>query len=303
MKACKGLGTDEQALIDVLGSKSPEDRSLIAYRYKELYKKELKDLLKSETSGDFGYLLQLVSVPLPEAEAYVLYHACKGAGTSEQLVYPIIMGRTNEEMTILRKAFFDLYNKDLAVLLDSELSGDFRKAVMAALQSPMVEYNSSFHTKAKAEEDAEKLYKAGQGKWGTDEETFIKLLVSSPPKHLAHMNEIYLKKHNNGIKVAVEKEFSGDAKKALLYFVRLSLEPAEFLAEHFESTMKGFGTDEKGLSAALVRYHAYLPAVRNEYVKKYGKSLKDRIHGETSGDYRKLLEALLEAPTSAPALP
>ncbi|KAL4177629.1 hypothetical protein KRP22_002559 [Phytophthora ramorum] len=49
--ACKGLGTDEQTLITVLGSKSPEVRNLVALRYKELYREPLKSLVKSETSG------------------------------------------------------------------------------------------------------------------------------------------------------------------------------------------------------------------------------------------------------------
>ncbi|OWZ14809.1 Annexin protein, partial [Phytophthora megakarya] len=70
--ACKGLGTDEQTLITVLGSKSPETRNLIALRYKELYNEPLKSLLKSETSGDFGRLLRMISTPLPETEAQIL---------------------------------------------------------------------------------------------------------------------------------------------------------------------------------------------------------------------------------------
>ncbi|KAL4138908.1 hypothetical protein PRIC2_002408 [Phytophthora ramorum] len=44
--ACKGLGTDEQTLITVLGSKSPEVRNLVALRYKELYREPLKSLVK-----------------------------------------------------------------------------------------------------------------------------------------------------------------------------------------------------------------------------------------------------------------
>ncbi|POM65257.1 Annexin (Annexin) Family [Phytophthora palmivora] len=64
--ACKGLGTDEQTLITVLGSKSPETRNLIALRYKELYNEPLKSLLKSETSGDFGRLLRMISTTLLE---------------------------------------------------------------------------------------------------------------------------------------------------------------------------------------------------------------------------------------------
>lgn len=75
-----------------------------------------------------------------------------------------------------------------------------------------------FHTKERAEADAEALYKAGQGKWGTDEETFIKILFASPPHYVELLNDVYCRKYGNAIVVAIEKEFGGDAKKALLFY-------------------------------------------------------------------------------------
>lgn len=87
--ACKGLGTDEAVLIRVLTSVSPFERELIAMRYKALHGQELSRLLKSEASGDFGYLLQLLCAPLVDAEAFVLHQACRGAGTTERYIYPV----------------------------------------------------------------------------------------------------------------------------------------------------------------------------------------------------------------------
>lgn len=87
--ACKGLGTDEAELIKVLTSVSPFERELISYRYEEKFNKALTHMLKSEASGDFGYLLQLLCVPLVETEAFVLHKACKGAGTDERSIYPV----------------------------------------------------------------------------------------------------------------------------------------------------------------------------------------------------------------------
>lgn len=87
--ACKALGVDEKALTRVLSSVTPNDRTLIARRYKEIYLEELKFLLKSETSGDYGFLLQLLAVSLDEAEAYVLYAAATGPLNTGQLVYPV----------------------------------------------------------------------------------------------------------------------------------------------------------------------------------------------------------------------
>lgn len=297
-KACQGLGTDEKALVKVLGPLSPNDRGLVAIRYKELYGKSLRDLVKSEVGGDFGYLLQLVTMTLPHAEAYILFHAMKGAGTSDQLMYPILMGRTNEEINVLKKSFFEMYESDLSVMMNDELSGDFHAALMLAAQEPLIPYKSSFHTAAKAEADAELLYKAGEGKWGTDEGTFIKTLLASPPKHLERINAIYEEKYSHGLVHAIKSEFSGSASDALVYFTRLTLEPWKLLAEHIEGTMKGLGTDECALSSALVRYHPYLNKIKKAYEEEYKLSLRERVHTETEGRYQELLLNIIDAPRS-----
>lgn len=294
--ACKGLGTDEEALTAVLGTKSADERYLIAMRYKEIFGKDLKKVLRSETSGEFGYLLQLIARPLPEVEAALLRKATKGMGTREKLIYPIVMGRTNVEMDILKKTYFDKVGKDLGSVMDSELSGDVKKSVLASLQAPLEPYYPPFHTLEKANADADTLYKAGEGRLGTKETEFIHVLVTSPPQHLRAVNAAYEQNHKHGIIHAIKKEFGGDAKEALLFLARMVLEPLELLSELFESTMKGFGTDEKALSAALVRYHLVLQDIRPVFKNMYGKDLRDRIQSEVSGDYGKLVMAVFDAP-------
>jgi hypothetical protein len=297
-KACEGIGTDEKTLVKVLGPRSPNDRALIAYRFKELYDKSLRDLVKSETSGDFGYLLQLTCMTLPQAEAYITFHAMKGVGTSEQLMYPVLLGRTNDEIALLKKAFFDMYETDLSVMANDDLSGEFHTIIMTALQEPQVEYKSSFHTKEKAAEDAERIYKAGEGKWGTDEGGFIKTLLASPPKHIQHIEEYYNEKYKHGLVYAIESEFSGSSATALSFYVRLSLDPWNTLAEVIDNAMAGIGTDESALSAAIVRYHPYLHKIKHAYEDKHKISLRERVHGETDGAYQELLMHIIDAPTS-----
>ncbi|EEY60274.1 Annexin (Annexin) Family [Phytophthora infestans T30-4] len=267
--ACKGLGTDEEGLVAALGTKSADKRYLMSVRYRELFGRLILDKVQPR-----------FWVP------------------REQLIYPIVMGRTNVEIGILKKTYYDMYGKDLGSVMDSELSGDVKKAVLASLQAPLEQFNPAFHSPQKAEEDAEALHRAGEGRMGTREHEFINILVASPPQHLRAVNAAYEKKHKHGIVHAVKKEFGGDAEDTLLFLVRMVLEPLVLLSELFESTMKGFGTDEKALSAALVRYHLVLRDIRPVYKKTYGKDLRDRIQGEVSGDYGKLVLAVYDSPTN-----
>ncbi|KAG6602815.1 Annexin (Annexin) Family [Phytophthora cinnamomi] len=59
----------------------------------------------------------------------------------------------------------------------------------------------------------------------------------------------------------------------------------------------GFGTDENGLSAALVRCHLVKHDTRPAYKKAHGKELRDRIQGEVTSDYGKLMLAVFDSPT------
>lgn len=74
------------------------------------------------------------------------------------------------------------------------------------------------HTADRALRDADTLYKAGEGRWGTDEETFVKILFSSPPTYLVLLNEVYRSKYRSDLEAAVRCEFSGYATEALLHY-------------------------------------------------------------------------------------
>ncbi|CEG44089.1 annexin family [Plasmopara halstedii] len=271
--ATKGVGTKEKQLNKALGGKTATQRGFIAKRYKELHNQSLRDLLDDETSGHYEFLLKLLASPLPEAEAGILRKATKGLGTKEGLIYPVVVGRTNVEINILKKTYFDLYGEDLGSVLDSDLHGDFQKV----------------------EADVEKLYKTGRGKMGTDEEGFISVLVASPPEHLRIVAAAYEKKYSEPLVKAAAHEFTGNAEKAVLFLIRMVTEPLDLLAELFEESLKGFGTDENALSSAVVRYHIVLRDIKPVYKKKYGKELRERIAEEVSGDYGELLLSVFDA--------
>ncbi|RLN87301.1 hypothetical protein BBJ28_00013592 [Nothophytophthora sp. Chile5] len=295
-EATKGAGTKEKALNKALGGKTATQRGFIAKRYKEVHQQSLRELMGSETSGHYEFLLKLLASPLPEAEAGIIRNATKGLGTKEELIYPVVVGRTNVEINILKKTYYDIYGEDMSSVLDSDLHGDYQKVVLASLQGALVTYDpASVHTAAKVDADVEALYKAGRGKMGTDEEGFISVLVASPPEHMRAVAAAYEKKYKESLAKAAAHEFSGDAERAILFLIRMITEPLDLLAELFEEAMKGFGTDEDALSSAVVRYHIVLRDIKPVYKKKFGKELRERIEHEVSGEYGDLLLSVFDA--------
>ena len=84
--------------------------------------------------------------------------------------------------------------------------------------------------------------------------------------------------------------------------VRLALEPDAAIADHFECMMKGLGTDKKGLSIAVIRYHWMQPRVEKLYEKLQGRSLEEQIRTDMEANYGDLLVTLLHIPTSPTAI-
>jgi Annexin len=77
--ATQGFGTNEKALLLVMGKQTPEERCVVHLRYKEMFDKELKSVIESECGRKpFGRAMKYLSVPPDIAECIMLHEACKG---------------------------------------------------------------------------------------------------------------------------------------------------------------------------------------------------------------------------------
>lgn len=295
-EACAGWGTDEGGVIDALGTQGGEMRYLINLRYPQIFDKELKKVMKSECgSGDFGFALQLMALPPHEAEATMLNRAFSGLGTKERIVWPIICGRSNDDMELLKSTYFRLFDKDLGVTLSSELGGDFERLIFHCLQGHEQEMDDDFHSDEKVEEDVDMFHEAGEGQWGTDEKSLFDVICKSPPEHLEKVNDLYVEKHDVTLLKALDSELGGDVEKAAKYAVGMKLKPMETMAAHIKSTCAGFGTDELGLTCCIIRYQPFLSDINDAHQELFDKSIQDRIESEVGGDYKKLLLTIVDS--------
>lgn len=183
------IQANKQKVIDALATHDATQRTYIAIRYKELYSKDLQELMKKEFSGNLGEALRFLALRPDHAEAKMIKHATKGIGASPNIIWSIVCGRTNAEIDILKKSYFSIYSKDMSKLLASELHGDMERLVFTCLQGAEEEYNPQFHTLEKAVEDAEIIHRMGQGRWGTDERGIFKIVGASPKEHLQNVSK------------------------------------------------------------------------------------------------------------------
>ena len=104
----------------------------------------------------------------------------------------------------------------------------------------------------------------------------------------------YHRKYNKTLKKVIESEFSGDIKKLLKTVLYANICPSEYFATRINEAIKGMGTNEKILNRVIVtRSEIDLPIIKEYYKQLYGKDMIEDVKGDVSGDYKKLLTALI----------
>lgn len=295
-QACKGFGTDEMRLIKAIAYCNPQQRVQVAARYEETHGKNLKKVMKSECGNrDFGTALQFLACPSDEAECDMIKKACKGLGTDELLLYPIICGRSNKEIDMLKKKFYKMYDEDLGIYLSKELGGDFEKLIFNCLQGIEEEYDPDYHTDDLVSDDVSALHAMGEGKWGTDEAGLFKLLCARPSEHLKKVNLAYADKYDVTLFKVMEQELGGHTRDATLFLLGMKIKPYATAAKLIKQACKGIGTNELLLSCTIIRYHICLKEVMQAHEELFDKTLQERLKSEIGGDYRRLLNEMCDA--------
>uniref|UniRef100_A0A8B9G2Q7 Annexin n=1 Tax=Amazona collaria TaxID=241587 RepID=A0A8B9G2Q7_9PSIT len=194
-KAMKGLGTDEQAIIDVLTKRSNVQRQEIAKSFKAQFGKDLIDSLKSELSGNFERLIVALMYSPFKYDAKELYDAMRGErdnatfyvdpalalqdaealyaagekirGTDEIQFITILCKRSAIHLLKVFEEYQKLAGKSIEDSIKSETCGSLEDAMLA-----IVKCTRSVHCYF-----AERLHHALKGA-GTDDGTLIRVIVS-----------------------------------------------------------------------------------------------------------------------------
>ncbi|XP_075894343.1 uncharacterized protein LOC142896526 isoform X3 [Nelusetta ayraudi] len=133
-KAMKGFGTDEHAIIELLGSRSTKQRVPLLRSYKTAYGKDLVKDLHSELSGDFRKMVMATLKTPAEFDVYELNSAIKGAGTDEACLIEILSSRSNAEIKEINRIYKQEYKKSLEDHISGDTSGHFRRLLVSLAQ-------------------------------------------------------------------------------------------------------------------------------------------------------------------------
>ncbi|XP_023161958.2 annexin B10 isoform X1 [Drosophila hydei] len=292
--AMRGLGTDEQQIIDILTTRNNAQRQLISAAYATEFERDLIDDLKGELGGKFENVIVALMMPPVEYLCQQLHSAMAGMGTEEATLVEILCTKTNEEMQQIVASYEEQWGRPLAEQMCSETSGFFRRLLTLIVTGVRDPLNTPVDPDL-AKDQASQLFAAGEAKLGTDEEVFNRIMSHASFPQLRLVFEEYKELTGQTIEQAIKHEMADELHEAMMAIVECVQSPAAFFANRLYKAMDGAGTDDDTLIRIIVsRSEIDLATIKQEFERIYNRTLHSAIEdSETSGDYKRALTALL----------
>ncbi|KVH88372.1 Annexin, partial [Cynara cardunculus var. scolymus] len=269
----KRLGTDEKTFRVIFSGRSRAHLAAVSSAYHSMYGRELKKVVKSETSGNFEHALVTI---LQCAENPGKYFA----KVSFICIQNLFCFAYSLSYLVLRKAMKGIGTADKTLI---------RKApTMATLTIPPV--------LSSPRDDAMHLYKAFKG-LGCDTSAVVNILAHRDSAQRALIIHDYKIMYSEDPIKRLTSELGGDLKKAILLWMP---DPARRDAIILQDAL----TTDIDLKAATEvicsRTPSQLQHLKQIYPSLHGvyKHLEDAIQAQTSGDLGQLLLAYLSTPRS-----
>ena len=215
--AMKGVGTNEDTLIEIIASRTPQVLNAVKQRYQEKYKRNLEDDVRKETSGTLQKLLiSLLQCrrnvnPRPDpnqcaAIAQEIYTAGeKKLGTDESTFNKYFCTLSPHELACVSQQYHKLTGHTILQAIDKEFHGDSKKALRTIV----------YATLSPSEYFATRVNDAIKG-WGTKDHLLIRILISRDEIDMPMIKQYYKQLYGKDMVQAVKSDISGDYQKLMV---------------------------------------------------------------------------------------
>ncbi|XP_035385504.1 annexin A2b isoform X1 [Electrophorus electricus] len=214
----KGLGTDEESLIEIVCSRTNEELLEIKKTYREMFKKELEKDVAGDTSGDFAKLLlalvqakrdepsNIVDYEKIDSDARALYEAgVKRKGTDVATWITIFSERSVPHLQKVFERYKSYSPYDMKESIQKEVKGDLEKSFLTLVEC--FENKQLYF--------ASKLNDAMKGK-GVKEKVVNRIVVSRCEVDLLKIRKQFKKQFGKSLFATIVEHTRGDYQRALL---------------------------------------------------------------------------------------
>ena len=212
-RAMKGIGTEDDIVIEVISFRSFERLSQIKQKFQELYGNDLVKEIESETSGEYRTALKnLLETERSKNQNPDLDNCKKIAeelnNANESVFVKYFTSLSTEELILVGKEYHKAYKKNLVQLVESKTSGDLQKLlknIMYGLISPSEYFARQIATAVKGV--------------GTKDTQLIRSVVSRADEDMKLIKRYYKKLFQKEMAEEVKADTSGNYQKILLFLI------------------------------------------------------------------------------------
>uniref|UniRef100_A0A287BI04 Annexin n=1 Tax=Sus scrofa TaxID=9823 RepID=A0A287BI04_PIG len=183
----KGLGTDEDSLIEIICSRTNQELQEINRVYKEMYKTDLEKDIISDTSGDF-----------------------------RKLMVALAKGRRAEDGSVIDYELIDQDARDLYDAGVKRKGTDVPKWISIMTERSVCHLQKVQCIQNKPLYFADRLYDSMKGK-GTRDKVLIRIMVSRSEVDMLKIRSEFKRKYGKSLYNYIQQDTKGDYQKALLY--------------------------------------------------------------------------------------
>jgi annexin D len=217
--------------------------------------------------------------PSPAEDAEQIRKAVQGWGTNEKELISILAHRDAAQREQIQLAYEEMYNENLIKRLESELTGDFERAVYRWIFEPIAR-------------EAMMAYIALKKSFNY--QVIVEIACVNSPNELLVVKQAYHAKYRHSLEEDVAAHTSGDLRKLLVALsstyrydgedidVKLANSEAKLLQDLIEQNELNH---EEIIRILGTRSKAQLNATFNFYRDEYGTPIEESLPGETENDF------------------
>ncbi|CAA3012074.1 annexin RJ4 [Olea europaea subsp. europaea] len=291
-KACQGWGTDEKAIISILGRRNAIQRKLIRQAYEEMYQEDLIKRLESELSGDFEKAVYRWTLDPEDRDAVLLNVAIKQVPLPDyRVIVEISCIRSHEELLAIKRAYQIRYKHSVEEDLAQHTTGDIRQLLVWLVS--VYRYKGEEINVRLASSEAEILYRVISEKAFNHEETIRIITTRSKAQVLATLNH-FRDDYGTSITKHLRDDSSHEYLSALRTAIRCICDHHKYYEKVVRRALNQPGTDEDSLTRVIITSaEKDLKDIKELFQKRNSMSLEHAVAKDTSGDYKAFLLTLL----------
>ena len=210
-KAMKGMGTNEDTLIEIIASRPPHMLKMIIQKFKEKYDRDLEKDVKSETSGTLRKLLIALlqcgrgtntnpnQAQCAQIAQEIFQAGEKKLGTDESIFNKYFCTLSPHELAAVSREYHKLTGHTILQAIDKEFHGDSKKTLRTIV----------YATLSPSEYFATRVHDAIKG-LGTKDKILIRVLVSRSEIDLPQIKQYYKQLYGKDMVADVKSDISGE---------------------------------------------------------------------------------------------